>query len=178
RHILSTRRRFRAGDLILGLLGLRSLYRNIGLVAGEEGRKGFRSSFFLLTSNYSLGDLVPSITPLEEDGWEIGLHGDFGTHDSLSPTDSRLVFDENTRDSTRLDGHNSVGLPEARGAGGDGRSRADDRKGQEGRWSFYPSLAPGSNKDAWRKAVSQNSREAGENGLFRLLRARRGLMVG
>ena len=83
RHILSTRRRFTAGDLILGLLGLRSLYRNIGLVAGEEGRRGFRSSFFLLTSNYSLGDLVPSITPLKEDGWEIGLHGDFGTHDSL-----------------------------------------------------------------------------------------------
>ena len=83
RHILSTRGRFTALDFILGLLGLRSLYRNIGLVAGEEGRRGFRSSFFLLTSNYSLGDLLPSITSLKENGWEVGLHGDFGTHDSL-----------------------------------------------------------------------------------------------
>ena len=83
RHILSTWRRFTAGDLILGLLGLRSLYRNIGLVSSVEGRRGFRSSFFLLTSNYSLGDLVPSISPLKESGWEVGLHGDFGTHDSL-----------------------------------------------------------------------------------------------
>ena len=83
RHILSTRKRFTTRDLILGLLGLRSPYRNIGLVAGEESKRGFRSSFFLLTSNYSLGDLVPSIAPLKENGWEVGLHGDFGTHDSL-----------------------------------------------------------------------------------------------
>ncbi len=83
RHILSTRGRFTTADLILGLLGLRSLYSNIGLVAREESRRGFRSSFFLLTSNYPLRDLLPSITPLREDGWEVALHGDFGTHDSL-----------------------------------------------------------------------------------------------
>jgi len=83
RHILQTRGRFRSRDLILALTGLRSLYRNLEVVANEERKRGFRSSLFLLTSNYSLRDLFPSVSSLKEEGWDIGLHGDFGTHDSF-----------------------------------------------------------------------------------------------
>src|SRR5438445_4999013 len=101
-----------------------------------------------------------------------------GFLDALSPPGSRLVFVEDTRDSAGLDGHNSVGLPETGGGGGDGRSRADDGKGQRGRWSIYPSLAPGGNQDARRKAVQQNSRKAHKNGMLRLLGDRHRLLVG
>ncbi len=83
RHILSTRGRFRTVDLILGLIGLKSLYNNLVSVAEGEKRKGFRSSFFFLTADYSLSELSHSLRMLKNDGWEIGLHGDFGTHDSL-----------------------------------------------------------------------------------------------
>ncbi len=83
RHILSTRQRFRSSDLILGLIGLKSLYNNLVSVAEGEKRKGFRSSFFLLTAEYSLSELSRTLRMLKNDGWEIGLHGDFGTHDSL-----------------------------------------------------------------------------------------------
>src|SRR5438093_7402085 len=43
RHLLSTRRRFTAGDLMPALLGLRSLHRTVASFAGREDRPGFRS---------------------------------------------------------------------------------------------------------------------------------------
>ncbi len=81
-HILSVRRRFGRGDFLLAMLGLRSLYNNISLIAEQERARGVRSSFYFLTANYSLKKLAGSITNLDRRGWEIGLHGDFGTHDS------------------------------------------------------------------------------------------------
>jgi peptidoglycan/xylan/chitin deacetylase (PgdA/CDA1 family) len=35
-----------------------------------------------LSSNYDLRPLAPTLRTLRERGWEVGLHGDFGTHDS------------------------------------------------------------------------------------------------
>jgi hypothetical protein len=89
-HIISVRNRFRARDFFLALLGLKSLYNNISFVAGIEKERGFRSSYYLLTSNYSLKELASSLVELEREGWEAGLHGDFGTHESAESMNDAL----------------------------------------------------------------------------------------
>lgn len=81
-HIIRRAGRFSFPDLVLGLLGARSLYNNISMVAGLEAKNGFRSTFYLLTKNYDLKELSGTIAQLRGSGWEVGLHGDFGTHDS------------------------------------------------------------------------------------------------
>lgn len=82
RHILSRRERFTTGGLLLAVLGVRSLYNNIGYVAKLERERGVRSTFFLMSSEYDLGKLKRQVDSLASEGWEFGLHGDFGTHDS------------------------------------------------------------------------------------------------
>lgn len=81
-HVLARRRRFSTGDLLLALLGARSLYDNIEHIAGIEAKSRVRSSFYLLSGNYDLKKLAPTVARLRAQGWEFGLHGDFGTHDS------------------------------------------------------------------------------------------------
>jgi hypothetical protein len=81
-HIWKTRSRFGLGDLIGGLLGLVSLYDNVGLIASREESRGFHSSFYYLTSNYPLARVKPASDRVRASGSEVGLHGDFGTHDS------------------------------------------------------------------------------------------------
>lgn len=82
-HIISRWRRFKIHDLILAILHIRSLYDNIDLIKNEEGKRGFRSSFYFLLSNYGIDQLSKRIKKLREDGWDIGLHGSIGTHVSL-----------------------------------------------------------------------------------------------
>jgi hypothetical protein len=41
-----------------------------------------KSSFYFLSSNYPLDRLTHRVKELVEGGWDVGLHGDFGTHDS------------------------------------------------------------------------------------------------
>jgi hypothetical protein len=82
RHILSVRQRFSWADLVMAALGLRSLYNNIALVARLERERGIHSSYFFLTSNYDLGSMAAQLTKLEREGWEVGLHGGVGTHNS------------------------------------------------------------------------------------------------
>jgi len=81
-HILKRARRFSLSDLLFAMLGLRSLYNNIDFVVDLEAKKGFKSSFYFLSKNYDLGALASNAQRLCELGWEVGLHGDFGTHDS------------------------------------------------------------------------------------------------
>ena len=81
-HLVEVRRRFSRSDFILALLGLKSVYNNISYVAEQEGQRKLHSSFYLLSSNYDLRPLAPTLRTLRERGWEVGLHGDFGTHDS------------------------------------------------------------------------------------------------
>lgn len=81
-HVLKTRSRFKTGDLINEVVGVSSLYDNIDEIAKREGERGFRSSFYFLTSNYPLDEMAPGLKKLRERGWDIGLHGGFGTHDS------------------------------------------------------------------------------------------------
>ncbi|MGP8125738.1 MAG: hypothetical protein ACLQEQ_07765 [Nitrososphaerales archaeon] len=81
-HLLRRAGRFSFSDIVLALLGLRSLYNNIDLIADLEARRGFRSSFYFLSKNYDLSALAGTAGRLAGSGWEVGLHGDFGTHDS------------------------------------------------------------------------------------------------
>ena len=81
-HLIERRARFGTGDFLLALLGIRSVYDNIAYVASLERANGLRSSFYLLSSGYDLGKVSAKLRSLHRDGWDIGLHGDFGTHDS------------------------------------------------------------------------------------------------
>ena len=53
-HIMKVKDRFDAADFQLALKGQLSLYDNIELIGKMEGAKGFRSSFYFLSSNYPL----------------------------------------------------------------------------------------------------------------------------
>jgi peptidoglycan/xylan/chitin deacetylase (PgdA/CDA1 family) len=79
-HIFKIRERFRKHELLLHLIGLRSLYNNIKYTANIEKKRNLRSTFFLLTSNYSLDKIARDVKELTSLGWEIGLHGGNNTH--------------------------------------------------------------------------------------------------
>jgi hypothetical protein len=81
-HVLKTKDRFTKSDLEKAKRGLISLYDNVELIGEREGAEGFRSSFYFLSANYSLEKVRRAARKLKARGWEIGLHGDFGTHDS------------------------------------------------------------------------------------------------
>ena len=81
-HILRIRDRFDKADFQKALKGRLSLYDNIELIGKKEAAQGYRSSFYLLSANYPLEKVRPAARKLNARGWEFGLHGDFGTHDS------------------------------------------------------------------------------------------------
>jgi hypothetical protein len=83
-HLLKTKDRFSKVDFEKARKGLLSLYDNIELIGEKEGAEGFRSSFYFLSANYPLAKVRQAARTLHAKGWEIGLHGDFGTHDSES----------------------------------------------------------------------------------------------
>jgi hypothetical protein len=89
-HIWRTRARFSLSDLILGLLGIVSLYDNVELIASKEESRGFHSSFYYLSSNYPLEEVRPESERVRSSGCEVGLHGDFGTHDSQQKMDQAV----------------------------------------------------------------------------------------
>jgi len=81
-HILKVRDRFSPADFRKAQRGLISLYDNIDLIREREGAEGFRSSFYLMSAEYPLEKVRAAARRLHTKGWEVGLHGDFGTHDS------------------------------------------------------------------------------------------------
>ncbi len=81
-HIWKTRSRFGAADLIGGLLGVVRLYDNVRMISKKEGEHGFRSSFYFMSANYPLSRVRKASDAIRDGGWDVGLHGDFGTHDS------------------------------------------------------------------------------------------------
>jgi hypothetical protein len=81
-HILKVKDRFSKEDFARSMEGKLSLYDNLELIGKREGAEGFRSSFYLLSATYPLGKVRAAARRLHSKGWEIGLHGDFGTHDS------------------------------------------------------------------------------------------------
>jgi len=105
-HLLKRADRFSFSDVVLALIGLRSLYNNIDLISDLEARHGIRSSFYFLSKNYDLSALARTARRLVGSGWEVGLHGDFGTHDS-----AEAMEDAVTRLSSAF-GSRPVGLRE------------------------------------------------------------------
>jgi len=96
-HVIGVRDRFSRADFLLAILGLKSLYNNIQYVASLEGAKSLRSSFYLLTANYDLSKIAAELRGLVDGGWEVGLHGDFGTHDSAERMSAAVkLFREKT----------------------------------------------------------------------------------
>ncbi|MDG6989416.1 MAG: hypothetical protein JRN21_08880 [Nitrososphaerota archaeon] len=83
-HILKVQDRFDLRDVNLARRGRLSLYNNLHYIAEKEREAGFRSSFYLMSANYPLGELKGEMERLLAGGWDVGLHGDFGTHDSLA----------------------------------------------------------------------------------------------
>jgi hypothetical protein len=86
-HVWKTRSRFALPDLIKGLLGFGHIYDNVEMIASREGAYGFHSSFYFLSSHYPLADVKRESDRVRAPGWEVGLHGDFGTHDSQEKMD-------------------------------------------------------------------------------------------
>ncbi len=86
-HVWKTRSRFSFPDLLRGLLGIGHIYDNVEMIASREGAYGFHSSFYFLSSNYPLADVRREADRVRSPGWEVGLHGDFGTHDSQEKMD-------------------------------------------------------------------------------------------
>lgn len=81
-HLLRQRERFSAKDFLLGVTRLRDPYDNTSYAVQIERRRNLRSSFFFLTEAYDLGPKAKTLASIRNLGWEVGLHGDFGTHDS------------------------------------------------------------------------------------------------
>jgi len=89
-HLLKRRSRFSAGDFVLGVLGLKDLYDNTSYAVEIERRRNLRSSFYFLTGAYDLRPKAALLASMREQGWEVGLHGDFGTHDSSENMESAV----------------------------------------------------------------------------------------
>jgi hypothetical protein len=89
-HILKVKDRFSRADFERARKGSISLYDNIELIGKKEGAEGFRSSFYFLSANYPLEKVRPAARRLHARGWEVGLHGDFGTHDSEAEMDEAV----------------------------------------------------------------------------------------
>lgn len=89
-HIEKVRSRFSRADYGLWRRGKLSLYDNFDLIAKREAAAGFRSSFYLMSAEYPLEEVRPTVARLHARGWEIGLHGDFGTHDSQEKMDEAV----------------------------------------------------------------------------------------
>lgn len=87
-HLLKQRSRFSAKDYFLGLVGIKDPYDNTSYAVEIERQRNLRSSFYFLTGAYDLGPKARLLASIREDGWEVGLHGDFGTHDSAESMSS------------------------------------------------------------------------------------------
>ncbi|HUI00815.1 MAG TPA: hypothetical protein VLU99_01115 [Nitrososphaerales archaeon] len=81
-HVAKVKDRFSASDYAKWKRGELSLYDNIEMIREKEAAAGFRSSFYLMSAEYPLSKVRKAARALDSRGWEVGLHGDFGTHDS------------------------------------------------------------------------------------------------
>jgi hypothetical protein len=83
-HVVRVKDRFSKGDYEKWERGELSLYDNIDMIASKESGCGFHSSFYYMSAEYPLEGLKKVAGKLERRGWDLGLHGDFGTHDSYA----------------------------------------------------------------------------------------------
>jgi hypothetical protein len=90
-HVMKIWKRFKLLDLIKGIFKASSLYNNVEEVAKKEKERNLTSSFYFLTLSYSLSEIKEMARRLGSEGWDIGLHGDFGTHDSIERMNDSLT---------------------------------------------------------------------------------------
>lgn len=83
-HVERVKDRFDRKDLAAWRAGRLSLYDNVATIAEREGELGFRSSFYFMSGEYPLKKVRATAQRIRKKGWEVGLHGDFGTHDSAA----------------------------------------------------------------------------------------------
>ncbi|MBM3897517.1 MAG: hypothetical protein FJ358_03205 [Thaumarchaeota archaeon] len=81
-HVRKVRKRFPLSLIIKRILSLDDPYWNIEKMVNLEAELNFTSSFYLLVHDYSLDRRRDYIKSIGAKGWEIGLHGSFGTHDN------------------------------------------------------------------------------------------------
>ncbi len=81
-HLQDVKDRFSESDLNQALEGRKNLYWNVERIKEIENKFGFKSSFYFLTSEYNLEQHRDILDELGRDGWEIGLHAGFGTHNN------------------------------------------------------------------------------------------------
>ena len=58
------------------------MYWNVERIKEVEDKFAFKSSFYFLTSEYNVSKYKDILNQLNKEGWEIGLHAGFETHDS------------------------------------------------------------------------------------------------
>ena len=81
-HLQKVKDRFSESDLKEALEGRKNLYWNIERIKEAEDKFRFKSSFYFLTSEYNVEQYKDVLDELMKNGWEIGLHAGFGTHDN------------------------------------------------------------------------------------------------
>ena len=81
-HVMKVRRRFSFSLIIKRILSLDDPYWNTEKMVDLEAELNFTSSFYLLIHDYSLNGRRDYIKSIATKGWDIGLHGSFGTHES------------------------------------------------------------------------------------------------
>jgi len=81
-HVMKVRERFPLSLIIKRILSLDDPYWNIEKIVNMEAGLNFTSSFFLLVHDYSLNGRREYIKSIAKNGWDIGLHGSFGTHEN------------------------------------------------------------------------------------------------
>jgi len=81
-HVMKARKRFSLSLIIKRILSLDDPYWNIEKMVNLEAGLNFTSSFYLLVHDYNLNGRRDYIKSIAANGWDVGLHGSFGTHES------------------------------------------------------------------------------------------------
>ena len=81
-HLQEVKERFDEKDLEEGLSKKKNLYWNVERIKEVENKFAFKSSFYFLTSEYNVSKYKDILNQLNKEGWEIGLHAGFETHDN------------------------------------------------------------------------------------------------
>ena len=83
-HVMKVRKRFPFYLIIKRILSLDDPYWNIKKIVSMEDALNLTSSFYLLVHDYSLKGKREYIRSIAKNGWDIGLHGSFETHESAT----------------------------------------------------------------------------------------------
>jgi len=83
KHVWNIRKRFPFFKVLLHQMNFYNVYENFSMFERFERKKNIRSAFYLLPSDYDVKRIEGKVKKLDRSGWDIGLHGSFGTHEDL-----------------------------------------------------------------------------------------------